>query len=113
MADADACGPLFYGGTDCIAEFLRDLREPPLWSCEHLAEFPHLIGAREMCRPHTVVCFVCAGLDLSEAARSCHCCGAAEPVTVVLLAVSTTGVRCSASLCGLCLSLLPPKAVRD
>ncbi|MDB4896177.1 MAG: hypothetical protein JWN15_2439 [Firmicutes bacterium] len=97
-----------YGGKDCVAAFLEDLKGPPLWSCEHLDEFPHLLGAREMCRPEAVVCFACAALDLADIAFSCHCCGIQEPTTTVLLAVSTTGVRCSASLCAVCASLLPP-----
>jgi hypothetical protein len=98
-----------YGGTDCIAAFVNDLRDAPLWSCIHLAEFPGLIGAREMCRPDVVVCFACAAMDLSDRALSCHCCGVQEPVTTVLLGLSASGVRCAASLCGLCIGLIPRK----
>lgn len=101
--------PPFYGSTDCIVAFLHDLQDRPEWMCEHLAEFPHLVGFREMCRPDAVVCYACAALDLADLALSCHCCGVSEPTTTVVLALSTTGVRCSASLCGLCMSLLPPR----
>lgn len=100
--------PPYYGSTDCVVAFLHEMQDPPEWICDHLVEFPHLVGAREMCRPDAVVCFACAALDLADLALSCHCCGIKEPTTMVVLAVSTTGVRCSASLCGLCLSLLPP-----
>jgi hypothetical protein len=62
-----------------------------------------------MHRPDAVVCFVCAATDLSARAFLCHCCGADEPVTTVLLGLSSTGIRCSASLCGLCVGLVPPK----
>jgi hypothetical protein len=96
-----------YAGRDCVAAFLEDMETAPLFQCEHLAEFPHLIGAREMCAPNVVRCFACAALDLSDLAYACHCCGTPEPTATLLLAVSTTGVRCSASLCGLCLSLVP------
>jgi hypothetical protein len=99
-----------YADRDCVAAFLEDMRTAPLFQCEHLAEFPHLIGAREMCAPNVVRCFACAALDLSDLAYACHCCGAQEPTTTLLLAASTTGVRCSASLCSLCVGLAPPKS---
>lgn len=99
-----------YRDSDCVALFLEEMRHPPLWQCVHRDEFPHLPGFREMCSPEFVRCIVCAGLDLSEPCfSSCHCCGSQDGVTPVRLGVSTSGVHCVASLCGLCCSLVPPK----
>lgn len=98
-----------YADEDCVAAFLLETQAAPLWQCVHLAEFPQLGAARFMHQPEAIVCVVCAEADDSPLARGCHCCGVHEPCKTVLLAVSTSGVRCAASLCRLCLSLVPPR----
>jgi hypothetical protein len=101
-------GGLPYGSSDCVAHFVRDIESPPEAQCLHLALDDRQISYREMHLPTVIRCLGCALWDTSPAAVSCNCCGAAGIAKTVTLGVSRSGTRCTASLCSLSVSLIPP-----
>lgn len=104
--------PLPYPDTDCVRQFLADIDGPPELLCVHLAALPGLWGLRQMCAPERAACLLCSVLGLDRPCLGCHCCGAsteeAGPLTPVTFGTSRDNIVCGASLCPLCISLVPP-----
>ncbi len=98
-----------YGSEDCVRQFLADIDGPPELVCVHLALLPGLRGLRQMCAPERAACLLCSVMGLDRPCVGCHCCGSTEgPLRAVTFGTSQTNVVCGASLCGICLSLVPP-----